>query len=74
MSDTFEFRNPAEEAPETRKEIIQTVTTDIQTVFRIEDLQEEMNRIDAEIASLGIRKSALQDKITAAATALNITL
>ena len=74
MSDTFEFRNPSEEVPETRKEIIQTVTTDIQTVFRIEDLQEEMNRIDAEIASLGVRKSALQDKITAAATALNITL
>lgn len=74
MSDTFEFRNPEEEIPETRKEIIQTVTTDIQTVFRIEDLQEEMNRIDAEIASLGIRKSALQDKIAAAATALNITL
>ena len=74
MADTFEFRNPSEEVTEIRKEIVQTVTMDIQTVFRIEDLQGEMNRIDGEIASLEVRKLALQDKITAAAVALNITL
>jgi predicted nucleic acid-binding Zn-ribbon protein len=74
MADTFEFRNPEEAVPEIRKEIVQTVTTDIQTIFRIEDLQEEINRIDSDISSLNARKTIVQNKITAAAAALNITL
>jgi chromosome segregation ATPase len=74
MSDTFEFKNPEEQLPEVKKEIVQTVTTQIQTIFRIEDLQEEMNRIDSEIAMLQGRKATLQAKIDAAAIALNITL
>jgi len=74
MADTFEFRNPADGAPETRKEIVQTVTTDVQTVFRIEELQEEINRIDTEISMLNSRKTIVQNRITAAAAALNITL
>ena len=74
MSQSFEFAQAQENVPVEQKQIVETNTIQTQATFKIHDIQEEMNRIDAEISMLQGRKAALQARIDAAAVALEITL
>jgi hypothetical protein len=74
MSQSFEFAPAQEEVPTEQKAIVETNTIQTQSTFRIQDLQEEMNRIDAEIVMLQGRKASLQVRIDAAVVALNIEI
>lgn len=74
MARTFRFKESEDPRPAKERDIVETTTVDIDSLYSITQLEQDIIRINAEIANLDARKDEIEEKLHTAATALGITL
>lgn len=74
MAKTFKFKEIDDPRPEKERDVVETNTVAIDSLYNITQLEGDIVRINAEIANLEAKKEEIEEKRRDAATALGITL